>query len=109
MAPRIKDAAWAYVEMIDNQMHYKFCHRNIKGGGGGIHRLKQHLAGVRGQITPCESPTEQIGDIMKELLDKFEKFEEEKARQKEIDAKIGRKRNIKQMMAANPIFDYEGS
>ena len=82
MAPRVKDAAWAYAEMVDNQIHWKFCHKKIKEGRGGIHRLKQHLAGIRGQITPCESP--QIGEIRKELLNSFEKFREEKDRQKEI-------------------------
>eukprot|EP00253_Pinus_taeda_P023608 PITA_23608 len=76
MAPRMKDAAWAYVEMIDNQMH---------------------------------SPTKQIEDIRKELLEKFEKFEEEKARQKEIEVEIGRKRSIKHIVPANPNLDYDGS
>ena len=56
MEPRVRDAAWAYVEMVDSQMHCKFCHRKIKEGPGGINRMKQHLAGIRGQITPCESP-----------------------------------------------------
>lgn len=83
MAPRMKDVASTYAEMIDNQMHCKFCHRKIKGGGGGIHRMKQHLDGIRGQIAPCAAPAEQIGDITKELVERFEKFEEEKSRQKE--------------------------
>jgi len=65
------------------------------------------LAGIRGQITLCESP--QIGEIRKELLNSFEKFQEEKARQKEIEAEIGRKRSIQKMMATNPHFDFEGS
>ena len=80
MAPRARDPAWAYVEMVDSQMQCKFCHRKIKEGPGGINRLKQHLARIRSQITPCESP--QIGEIRKELLNSFEKFQEEKARQK---------------------------
>ena len=53
MAARVKDVSWAYAEMIDHQMHCKFCPRKIKGGGGVIHSLKQHLAGIRGQIVPC--------------------------------------------------------
>ena len=109
MAPRMKDVVWAYAEMIDNQMHCKFCHRKIKGGGGRIHTLKQHLVGMRGQISPCEAPSAQIGEIRKELLDKFEKFEKEKSRQKETEAEIGRKRSIKHTLAANPNFAYEGS
>jgi len=36
MTPRVKDVAWAYAEMVDNQMHYKFCHRKIKDGHGAF-------------------------------------------------------------------------
>ena len=43
------------------------------------------------------------------MQEKFGKFEEEKAREKEIEVEIGRKRSIKHMMVANPNFDYEGS
>ena len=100
----MKDVAWAYAEMVDDQMHCKFCKRKIKGGGGGIHRLKLHLAGLRGKITTCEAPIEEIGEIRKELRDQFQKFEEDKARQKEIEVEIGRTRTIKHMMAANPIL-----
>ena len=89
MAPRVKDAAWAYVEMVDSQMQCKFYHRKIKEGSGGINTLKQHLAGIRGQITPCTSP--EIVEIRKELLASFEKFKEDKARQKELETEIGRK------------------
>ena len=107
MAPRARDPAWAYVEMVDSQMHCKFCHRKIKEGPGGINKLKQHLAGIRSQITPCTSP--EIGEIRKDLLASFEKFKEDKARQKELEAEIGRKKNIQKMLATNPDFDFEGS
>ena len=103
----MKDAAWAYVEMVDSQMHCKFCHRKIKEGPGGINRPKQHLARIRGQITPCTST--EIGEIRKNLLANFEKFKEDKARQKDTQAEIGRKREIQKMMAANPHYDFEGS
>ena len=83
MAPGMKDATWEYAKMIDDQMHCKFCKRKIKGGGGGIHRLKLHLASLRGQITPCEAAIEEIGEIRKEFKEQFQKFEEDKARQKE--------------------------
>lgn len=82
MAPRVKNFAWAYVEMVDNQMHCKFWQRKIKEGPGGINKLKQRLAGIRGQITLCTSP--KIGEIRKDLLANFEKFKEDKARQKEL-------------------------
>lgn len=107
MAPRARDPAWAYVEMVDSQMQCKFCHRKIKEGRGGINRLKQHLVGIRGQITPCTSP--EIGEIRKNFLASFEKFKEDKARKKDIQAEIGRKRKIQKMMVTNPHYDFEGS
>jgi hypothetical protein len=54
---------------------------------GGIHRLKQHLAGIRGQVTPCDAP--DIGPIRLEMQNMFEKFEEDESRPKEIKAEIG--------------------
>eukprot|EP00253_Pinus_taeda_P032744 PITA_32744 len=107
MAPKARDPAWAYVEMVDSQMQCKFCHRKIKEGPGGINKLKQRLAGIRGQITPCNSP--EIGEIRKNLLASIEKFKEDKARQKDIQAEIGRKREIQKMMAANSHYDFESS
>eukprot|EP00253_Pinus_taeda_P010769 PITA_10769 len=107
MARKARDAAWAYVEMVESQMQCKFCHRKIKEGPRGINRLKQHLAGIRGQITPCESP--EIGEIRQNMLASIEKFKQDKARQKELQAEIGRKREIQKMMGANPHYDFEGS
>ena len=61
------------------------------------------MAGLRGQITPCDA--QNIGEIRKELKEQFQKFEEDKIRQKEIQAEIGRKRNIQNMMAGNSSFE----
>eukprot|EP00253_Pinus_taeda_P032515 PITA_32515 len=107
MAPKTRDPAWAYVEMVESSMHCKFCHRLIKDGPGGINRLKLHLAGIRGQITPCESP--ELGEVRQAMLANIEKFKQDKARQKEIQAEIGRKREIQRMMASNPHYDFEDS
>lgn len=46
-------------------------------GVGGIHRVKQHLAGIRGQILPCDAPDEVIGEIRADMLNQFKKFQEE--------------------------------
>ena len=64
------------------------------------------MVGIRGQITPCTSP--EIGEIRKDLLASFEKFKEDKPRQKELEAEIGRKGDIQKMMATNPHYDFEG-
>jgi hypothetical protein len=78
MVPRVKNAAWIHVDVVDGEMYCKYCKKHIEEGG--IHRLKQHLAGIRGQISPCEAPTEDIGHIRLKLQNQFEKFEEDKAR-----------------------------
>ena len=41
---------------------------------------------------------------MKELLANFEKFKEDKARQKELEDEIGRKRNIQKNDGYQPPF-----
>jgi hypothetical protein len=84
-------------------------HQGGGGGGGGIHRLKEHLVGVRGQVKSCEAPLDVIGPIREEMQKVLNDYQEEKAREKAIQAEIGRKRVVAQMRAANPTFDYEDS
>ena len=81
MAPRAKDAAWAHVEIVDGEVFCKYCNKHIRGGG--IHRVKQHLDGIRGQVLPCEvlpceASNEVIGGTRAYLLNQFKKFEEDK-------------------------------
>ena len=49
-----------------------------------INRLKQQLVVVRGNVAPWEANLELIGEIRLELQQQFDKFEEEKAKQKEM-------------------------
>ena len=107
MAPKAKDPAWVHAEVNEGLMYCKYCHKLIRGGG--IFRLKQHLAGVRGQITPCDAPLKVTGHIREEMIRVLEKLEEDKVRQKEIEDEVGRRRSIAQMREANPTFDYQGS
>jgi hypothetical protein len=44
-----------------------------------------------------------------DMLNQFEKFEEEKARQKEINDEIGRKRQLAAAMRASASVEFEGS
>ena len=81
-------------------------HQGARGGEGGIHRLKEHLVGVRGQVKSCEAPLDVIGPIREEMQKVLNDYQEEKAREKAIQAEIGRKRAVAQMRAANPTFDY---
>ena len=61
MAPKAKDSAWVHCDVIDGKLTCNFCDKSI--GGGAILRLKQHLAGIRGQVKPCEVPNEVLGPI----------------------------------------------
>ena len=89
MAPKAKDPAWVHADVIEGLMYCKYCHKKIKGGG--IFKLKQHLAGIRGQSTSCDAPLDVIGHIREEMLKVLQQFEEDKTRQKEIEDEIGRR------------------
>lgn len=52
-------------------------------GGGGIFRLKQHFDAIRGQIKPCESPLDVIGEIRFVMQKHFEKYGENKVKKRE--------------------------
>ena len=59
MAPKAKDLAWAHADVVEGEMYCKYCKKLIKGGG--IFRLKQHLASIKGQVKACEAPLDVIG------------------------------------------------
>ena len=69
--------------------------------------LKQHLTGIRGQVKPCEAPNELLGPVTAEYLSKFEKFEENMAREKAIQDEIARKRELLEAMKESGYDDYE--
>ena len=66
MASKAKDPAWVHVDVIEGLMYCKYCHKKISGGG--IFRLKQHLAGIKGHITACDASLDVIGHIREEIL-----------------------------------------
>lgn len=78
MAPKTKDAAWVHAEVIDGSMYCKYCQKCIKGGG--IHRLKEQLIGVRGQVKSCEAPLDVIGPIREEMQKVLNDYQVRKAR-----------------------------
>eukprot|EP00253_Pinus_taeda_P027736 PITA_27736 len=105
MAPKGKDSAWAHYDVIDGKKICSLCHKPI--GGGGILRLKQHLAGIRGQVTPCGAPNVVLGPIRAEYISKLERFYEDKAREKSIQDDIARKRELLEAMKESGYDDYE--
>ncbi|KAK3005516.1 hypothetical protein RJ639_017194 [Escallonia herrerae] len=67
--PRASDPGWAHGVMINGgrqKIKCNYCHKIILGGG--ISRLKQHLARERGNVTPCEEVPENIKVEMQQNL-----------------------------------------
>ncbi|GFY90703.1 HAT transposon superfamily protein [Actinidia rufa] len=59
--PRATDPGWAHGVMVNGgrqKIKCKYCHKVILGGG--ISRLKQHLAGERGNVVPCDVVPEDV-------------------------------------------------
>ena len=65
---------------------------------GEFFRLKQHLAAIKGQVKACEDPLDVIGQIRADMQEQFKKFEESKARQREIEEEVRKKRRLAEMM-----------
>ncbi|XP_050290078.1 uncharacterized protein LOC126728268 [Quercus robur] len=58
---RSDDPAWAHARAVPNAKNNTIClHCNKLIKGGGITRLKYHLAGIRGQVEPCKKVSSDI-------------------------------------------------
>ena len=67
MAPKEKkDLAWLHCQLIDGSLVCNYCKKGV--GGGGIHRIKQHLAHARGNVKPCLSVPDELKAEMMGLL-----------------------------------------
>lgn len=67
--PRASDPGWAHGIMVNGgrqKIKCKYCNKVMLGGG--ISRLKQHLAGERGNVTPCEEVPEEVKVQIQQLL-----------------------------------------
>ncbi|XP_042511920.1 uncharacterized protein LOC122087027 isoform X2 [Macadamia integrifolia] len=67
--PRATDLGWAHGMMVNGdrqKIKCRYCHKVILGGG--ISRLKQHLAGERGNIAPCEQVPDDVKAQMQQHL-----------------------------------------
>ncbi|KAH7861790.1 hypothetical protein Vadar_030906 [Vaccinium darrowii] len=75
---------WKFANVVPRDRHNlncKFCGRHITGG---ITRLKQHLAHMKGQITGCNNVSTEIRqEMMKDLLSNNEKKQREKQKQRD--------------------------
>ncbi|OVA02017.1 zinc finger protein [Macleaya cordata] len=81
------DLGWVHGMMVNGdqqKIKCRYCHKVILGGG--ISRLKQHLAGERGNIAPCDKVPEDVKAQMQQHLG-FKVLERLK-KQKESDVKV---------------------
>ena len=83
---RSEDPAWAHARVVPevrNNTICLYCNKLIKGGG--ITRLKYHLAGIRGQVEPCKNAPDDIKWQMKQMIEDLKKSKETK---RKINAEI---------------------
>ena len=67
---RSDDPAWAHGQVIagaKNSCICVYCSKRINGGG--ITRLKQHLAGIKGQVEACKKIPADVKWQMKQMID----------------------------------------
>lgn len=67
--PRATDPGWAHGSMVNGDRQKiicRYCHKVILGGG--VSRLKQHLAGERGNIAPCDKAPDEVKAQMQQHL-----------------------------------------
>ena len=88
LAPiRSEDPAWAHARAVlgaRNNTECLYCNKVIRGGG--ITRMKEHLAGIQGNVGPCKKVSEDVKWQMKELLNEMKKSKEKK---RKIISEIG--------------------
>ena len=61
-----------------------YCQNKV--GGGGINRMKQHLASARGNVRPCLKVSD---DLRVEMLGLLESYQAEKSKNKRVQKEIG--------------------
>ena len=73
--------------------------------GGGINRLKQYLAGARGNVRPC---LKVFDDLRAEMLGLLESYQAEKSKNKRVQREIGRSCSS-DFLEGNPSFEESSS
>ncbi|PKI72347.1 hypothetical protein CRG98_007217 [Punica granatum] len=71
ITPQKTDPAWKHCQMFKNgdKVHLKclYCAKLFKGGG--IHRIKEHLAGHKGNASTCFRVPPDVRELMQQSLD----------------------------------------
>ncbi|KAG5241831.1 zinc finger protein [Salix suchowensis] len=103
---RSDDPAWAHGQVVPGVKNASICiYCNKHINGGGVTRLKCHLAGIKGQVEACKKVPPEVKWQMKQLVDDMTM---EKERRKRIRTDIGNSQSgsndeeIEEGDAANP-------
>ena len=84
---RSDDPAWAHGQVIAGVKNASICiYCNKRINGGGVTRLKYHLAGIKGEVEPCKKVPPDVKWQMKQLIDDLTM---EKEKRKRLRADIG--------------------
>ncbi|KAK1258722.1 hypothetical protein QJS04_geneDACA019298 [Acorus gramineus] len=79
--PGSTDPGWKYGYLMSksdtNSVTCRLCSKIIKGG---INRLKQHLAHIRGNVAPCKQVDEETKKAIKDYMEGLSKKKEVKAK-----------------------------
>ncbi|XP_058733499.1 uncharacterized protein LOC131605121 [Vicia villosa] len=67
------DIAWAHCTKSPDGKSFVFIYRHKAFDGGGIHRVKQHLAGIIGNVEICKSAPAEIRFQMKQHFNEWSK------------------------------------
>ncbi|MCI07101.1 putative HAT and BED zinc finger domain-containing protein, partial [Trifolium medium] len=63
---------WSHCKLLpDKSIVCMYCNKNF--GGGGIHRVKQHLAGVHGDTEICKDVPAEVRFLVKQNYDEQSK------------------------------------
>ena len=88
---RSDDLAWAHGQVVVGAKNTSICVYCNKRIGGGITRLKYHLAGIKGQVEPCKRVPPDVQWQMNQLI---EDLTVEKDKRKRVRAYIGNSQSI---------------
>ncbi|XP_074587443.1 uncharacterized protein LOC141843279 [Curcuma longa] len=78
------DPAWRHARRLENRFHWQCLHCDMIGRGGGITRLKQHLAGGYPDVSKCPKVPQEVRRAMKEELDGKKTMKYKQQQQREL-------------------------
>jgi hypothetical protein len=109
---RSDDPAWAHGQVVVGAKNSSICiHCSKRINGGGITRLKYHLAGIKGQVEACKKVPPDVKWQMKQLI---EDLTMEKEKRKRLRTDIGNSQSlsndeVEEGGSANPTLSDIGS